>query len=98
MKLTAKQVKDLCEAGVVDDAEDSTSAVPRHTVQLVKLMKSIRSSTPEGLAHYLIEQEQDAEVARARLQSLRRLIMKQNSTYNEKGRHVATFCEEDFNA
>ena len=74
MKLTAKQVKDLCEAGVDDSAGDSTSEVPRHTVQLIKLMKSIRSSTPEGLAHYLIEQEQDAEVARARLQSLRTLI------------------------
>ena len=43
MKLTAKQVKDLCEAGVDDGVGDSASEVPRHTMQLVKLMKSIRS-------------------------------------------------------
>jgi hypothetical protein len=74
MKLTAKQVGDLCSKGTVELPDVPQFDVPRHTKQLVKLMKSVRSSSPDALAKVLLEQEQDVAVARARLRSLRDLV------------------------
>ncbi len=75
MRLTVKQVKELCSTELpAADESDSESVIPRHTKQLAKLMKSVRSSSPEILARLLVEQEQDVALARARLQSLRKLI------------------------
>ncbi len=73
LKLTVKQIKELCNPESDEVASDDEPA-PRHTVRLVKLMKSLNLSSPENLARVLLEQEQDVEVARARLQSLRRLL------------------------
>jgi hypothetical protein len=74
MNLTVKQVKDLCSNGVVESSDETQFDVPRHTKQLAKLMKSVKSSSPDALAKYLLDQEQDITVARARLQSLRTLL------------------------
>ena len=74
MNLTVKQVKDLCSNGVVESSDEPQFDVPRHTKQLAKLMKSVKSSSPDALAKYLLDQEQDITVARARLQSLRTLL------------------------
>jgi hypothetical protein len=75
MELTVKQVKELCSTGLSEAGEsDSDFVFPRHTKQLAKLMKSVRSSSPDILARFLVEQEQDVALARARLQSLRKLI------------------------
>ncbi len=74
MNLTVKQVKDLCSNGVVESSDEPQFDVPRHTKQLAKLMKSVKSSSPDALAKYLLDQEQDIKVARARLQSLRTLL------------------------
>ena len=75
MNLTVKQVKELCTSGSSEvDENDREFVVPRHTKQLARLMKSVRSSSPEILARFLVEQERDVTLARARLQSLRKLI------------------------
>jgi hypothetical protein len=75
MNLTVKQVKDLCTNGPESiENEDGDFTVSRHTKQLAKLMQSVRSSSPDGLARLLLQQEQDANLARARLQSLRALL------------------------
>lgn len=75
MNLTVKQVKELCATGPAPtDDENDASTVSRHTKQLAKLMQSVRSSSPDGLARLLLEQEQDVTLARARLQSLRTLL------------------------
>jgi hypothetical protein len=70
--LTAKQVQALCTTGETPEVEQDPP--PRHALQLAKLMKSVRSTTPEVLARALFEQDKDVDVARARLQSLRKLL------------------------
>ena len=70
--LTAKQVREMCQHS--DEEAEPQLELPRHTRQLVKLMKSIGSSNPEDIARGLLDQEADIDVARARLNSLRRLI------------------------
>jgi hypothetical protein len=75
MNLTVKQVKDLCSDGIGEShADEPNLDVPRHTKQLAKLMKSVQSSSPDTLAKYLLDQEQNIAMARARLHSLRALL------------------------
>ena len=98
MNLTVKQVKELCSSGSVESDEmENDLNVPRHTKQLAKLMKSVKSSTPDTLVRYLMDQEQDIALARARLHSMRALLDKTERTSRisrvRKGRHVATFSE-----
>ena len=70
--LTAKQVKEMCHP--TQDPQSNQSELPKHTRQLVKLMKSVGSSTAKDIAQGLLEQETDVDVARARLSSLKRLL------------------------
>ena len=79
--LTAKQVKEMCQPS--QEPQDNHSTLPKHTQQLVKLMKSIGSSTAQDVARGLLEQETDVNIARARLSSLRRLLDEAESYLSE---------------
>lgn len=79
--LTAKQVKEMCHP--TKETQVNQSEIPKHTRQLVKLMKSIGSSTAEDVARGLLEQETDVKVARARLSSLRQLLEAAESYLSE---------------
>jgi len=70
--LTAKQVKEMCQT--TQEPASVPSDLPKHTRQLVKLMKSIGSSSAQDIARGLLDQETDVNVARARLSSLRKLL------------------------
>lgn len=70
--LTAKQVKEMCQT--TQEPNSVPSDLPKHTRQLVKLMKSIGSSSAQDIARGLLDQETDVNVARARLSSLRKLL------------------------
>ncbi len=73
--LTRKQVKDLIDSGLDDgEAEETPESVPRPLVQLAKVMKSRELLDPQKLANYLVSQEQNTNLARARLQTLRELL------------------------
>lgn len=73
--LTRKQVKDLIEKGFEEEGTiDDTEPVSRQLVQLAKVMKSRELPEPQQLASYLVAQEQNANLARARLQTLRELL------------------------
>ena len=71
-KLTAKQVKDLCRPS--EESADDQPDLPKHTRQFVKLMNSMGNSTAEDIARGLLDQEKDADIARARIKNLRRLL------------------------
>jgi hypothetical protein len=70
--LSAKQIKDMCESG--DGNPESENAFPKATLQLVRLTRSVDTSTGEAFAAALLQQEKDPAIARARLQTLKRLI------------------------
>jgi len=79
--LTAKQVKEMCQP--TEEKIGQGDDLPKHTRQLVKLMKSISSSTPQDIARGLLDQEADMDIARARLNSLRRLLDEAEGYLNE---------------
>jgi ParB-like chromosome segregation protein Spo0J len=71
-RLTVRQVMTLCGGDEVEPAE--ADPIPKHTRQLVKVLRTAQSVEPDQLAQLLLEQEQNVNLARARLQSLRQLL------------------------
>ncbi len=73
--LTSKQVKELCEGdGSETDASDLLDKLPTAAVKMAKATQSVSHTTAQDLARALIQQEGNADVARARLQAMRKLI------------------------
>lgn len=73
--LTRKQVKDLIEKGFEEDhLLDNGETFSRPVMQLAKVMKAKELPDPESLASYLVSQERNANLARARIQTFRELL------------------------
>jgi hypothetical protein len=70
--LSGKQAKELCEPEV--DTEKKTSNHSKQARQLAKFLRLIHASSANDLAQTLLEQEKDINVARARLQVMKKLI------------------------
>jgi len=78
LNLTSKQVKEICEAGGVDtegsDDEDNTKSLSRTALQLAKLARSTTSTSAQDVARALLGQENNPDLARAYIHSLKRLL------------------------
>ncbi len=73
--LTSKQVKELCEGDPVTDAdEDSIERLSPAALKVARVAQTITSTSPQELARALMLQEGDANIARARLQAMRKFI------------------------
>ncbi|MCK6580951.1 MAG: hypothetical protein L6Q98_22900 [Anaerolineae bacterium] len=73
--LTSKQVKELCEGDPVTDAdEDPIERLSPAALKVAKVAQTITSTSPQELARALMLQEGDANIARARLQAMRKFI------------------------
>jgi len=73
--LSVKQVKELCEGDIMNDSnEDPLDQIPASAVKMAKATQAINATTPQDLARALMRQEGDSNVARARLQAMRKLI------------------------
>src|SRR5262249_7948946 len=75
LNLTAKQVKELCEGDLHEDAEDEVDKIPAPAVKIAKTAQSVTSISPEDIARALVRQEGDTGLARARLQAMQKLLM-----------------------
>jgi hypothetical protein len=74
--LTSKQVKDLCEGDHTEtDSEDTVDKLPASAVKMAKVTQNINMTSAQDLARALLRQEGDANMARARLQAMRKLLM-----------------------
>jgi hypothetical protein len=78
LNLTSKQVKEICEASGVDtegsDDEDSTKSLSRTALQLAKLARGTTSTSAQDVARALLGQENNPDLARAYIHSLKRLL------------------------
>jgi hypothetical protein len=78
LNLTSKQVREICELGVTDDADnakdESMVSIPRPAMQIAKATRNSNEMSGIDLARALLHQEHDANLARARLQMIRRLV------------------------
>ena len=85
LNLTARQVKEICEAEKEDPVTpDSDEAqIPRQALRLARFMRSNNETSGQDLARALIHQEKDSNLAYARLQMLKRIIDEAESHLSE---------------
>ena len=77
LNLTSKQVREICETDVAEKEspnEDVSEAIPRPALQIARATRTSSVMSGADLARALLSQEHDANVARARLQMIRRLV------------------------
>ncbi|MBZ0296386.1 MAG: ParB N-terminal domain-containing protein [Anaerolineae bacterium] len=74
--LSSKQVKDLCAGDGLDaaDRDDEVEHLPASAVKLAKITQTSNTTSAQDLAQAMLRQEGDASLARARLQSMRKLL------------------------
>jgi hypothetical protein len=74
LNLTSKQVKEICEGDKDDYQHDETEQIPSTALRLARIAQTSVKTTPEDLARALVRQEGDTNLARARLQAMRKLL------------------------
>ena len=72
-KLSAKQVREVCEGDNAIQEKDVDDVSPS-AIKMAKATQAISATTPQELARALMRQEGDAAIARARLQAMRKLL------------------------
>jgi hypothetical protein len=74
--LSSKQVKELCAGDGLDaaDRDDKVEHLPASAVKLAKITQASNTTSAQDLAQAMLRQEGDASLARARLQSMRKLL------------------------
>jgi hypothetical protein len=74
--LTSKQVKELCESEGLDagNRDDEVEHLPASAVKLAKIAQASNTTSAQDLAQAMMRQEGDVNLARARLQAMRKLL------------------------
>jgi hypothetical protein len=74
LNLTAKQVQELCEGDVLNQLEDRQQGIPASAIKIARATRKTATAAPQDVARALLEQEGDANLARARLQAMQKLL------------------------
>jgi hypothetical protein len=74
--LTSKQVKELCAGDGLDagNRDDEGEHLPASAIKLAKIAQASNTTSAQDLAQAMMRQEGDANLARARLQAMRKLL------------------------
>ncbi len=74
--LTSKQVKELCAGDGLDgrNESDEIEHLPTAAIKLAKIAQASNTTSAQDLAQAMMRQEGDANLARARLQAMRKLL------------------------
>ncbi len=73
--LTSSQVKVLCESdGDPDTSSDEFDKLPPSALKIAKVAQNATTTSPQDVARALMRQEGDANIARARLQAMQKLL------------------------
>jgi hypothetical protein len=73
LKLTSRQVQQVCERGVHDESDDSEE-LPFRAIKIARLLQAAPDTRPQDLARALRHQEYDIHLAHARIQSMLQLL------------------------
>ena len=71
-------MREICETGIAEDSDESKEkggeSIPRPAMQIARATRNSNEMSGIDLARALLHQEHDTNLARARLQMIRRLI------------------------
>ncbi len=83
LNLSAKQVKELCEGEPLDQATDD-DPIPASALKIARATQTTNVALPQDIARALMRQEGDTNIARARLQAMRKLLNDVESYLSER--------------
>jgi hypothetical protein len=72
--LSSKQVKELCQSDGLDEKSVDEEQIPPSAIKMAKVTQATNTTSPQDFARALMKQEGGAEMARARLQAMKRLL------------------------
>jgi hypothetical protein len=72
--LSSKQVRELCQSDGSEEKPIDEDQLPPSAIKVAKATQAINTTSPQDLARALIKQEGGIEMARARIQAMKRLI------------------------
>lgn len=74
LKLTSRQVQEICESDGADGGNDEDEHIPAKAWKVARVLQSIATTSPRDVARALVQQEQGIAFARARIQTMRQLL------------------------
>jgi hypothetical protein len=76
LNLTTKQIKEICETGGIEENHDSppNDTIPKSALQMAKVARNSATTSGVDLARALLQQDQNVHLARARIETMRRLL------------------------
>ncbi len=76
LNLTSKQIKEICETGGVQEESDAqiTETIPKPALQMAKFARNSAATSGQDLARALLQQDQNVHLARARIETMRRIL------------------------
>lgn len=72
--LSAKQIKELCEAGQQEGGDESSNKPLPHIARIAKLIHKPQAANPHGIALEIVRQEKSIHLALARVREFRDLL------------------------
>jgi hypothetical protein len=85
MKLSSKQVQDICEnTGTEDDTEDLAQQLPAKAVKMARITQIVCDTKPQDFIRALLEQEGDVHLVRGRIQSMLQLLTSAQQVLDEE--------------
>ncbi len=76
LNLTSKQIREICESEKLagEEVEESSEKLPRAALQIARIARNSMNTSSKEVAQALLEQEKNPHLARAHIQTLRKLL------------------------
>ncbi len=84
LKLTSRQVQQICESETHHSEPEKPEALPTKAVKMARVLQSVNDTSPYDFARALLHQEQNVHLARARIQSMVQLLTESQSFLKEE--------------
>lgn len=76
LNLTSRQIKEICETGDLQQENNSQASemIPKPAVQMAKAARNSAATSGQDFARALLQQDQNVHLARARIETMRRIL------------------------
>ncbi len=87
LKLTSKQVQEICESSNTDAEEDDPlDLLPVKAIKMARITQMVRDTKPQDFVRALLQQEGDVNLVRARIQSMLELLTSAQQALDDEKR------------
>ncbi len=76
LNLTSRQIKEICETGDIqqENISQTSEIIPKSAIQMAKAARNSAATSGQDFARALLQQDQNVHLARARIETMRRIL------------------------